>query len=51
MRVDGDETVVWSIGPDGEDDGGPLRDGEARDLDNDDVGLRMRVAAPAGAAP
>ena len=51
MRIDGDETVVWSIGPDGEDDGGPLRDGEARDLDNDDVGLRMRVAAPAGAAP
>lgn len=45
MRVDGDETVVWSIGPDGEDDGGPQRDGEDREIDNDDVGLRMTAPA------
>jgi hypothetical protein len=36
-----DAWVVYSIGPDGEDDGGPLPPG-AEDVEgNDDVGLRM----------
>ena len=57
-RVDGEAMTVWSVGPDGEDDGGPQRNGEERDPENDDVGLRMgdapaprAEATPAGAAP
>jgi hypothetical protein len=36
-----DGWVVWSIGPDGEDDGGPPAPGVERENTNDDVGLRM----------
>jgi len=43
MRVAGDEMVVWSVGPDGEDDGGPHQEGVESDTDSDDVGLRMPV--------
>ena len=36
-----DEWLVYSVGPDGEDDGGPVRPGAAVVQDNDDVGLRL----------
>jgi hypothetical protein len=39
-----DGWVVYSVGPDGEDDGGPPPRGAERTQDNDDVGLRL--AAP-----
>lgn len=35
--------AVWSVGPDGEDDGGPLPPESDRVDGNDDVGLRMAV--------
>jgi hypothetical protein len=38
--ADGD-LVVWSVGPDGEDDGGPLPAGAAAVEGNDDIGLRL----------
>ena len=41
MRVTGDEVVVWSIGADGEDDGGLPNVADPTDIGNDDVGLRM----------
>ena len=47
MKLTPEELVVWSVGPDGEDDGGPEPSGAARDFRNDDVGLRMRTAAAA----
>jgi hypothetical protein len=34
-----DAWVVYSVGPDGEDDGGPVPDGEEVAEGNDDVGL------------
>jgi hypothetical protein len=36
-----DAWVVYSVGPDGEDDGGPAPDGEEVAEGNDDVGLRL----------
>jgi hypothetical protein len=36
-----DGWVVWSIGRDGEDDGGPPAPDVERENINDDVGLRM----------
>jgi hypothetical protein len=39
-RVD-DGWVVYSVGPDGEDDGGPPPMGEDRPRGNDDIGLRL----------
>jgi hypothetical protein len=47
LKATPEEFLVWSVGPDGEDDGGPQKDGEEQDTSNDDVGLRMPVAAVA----
>lgn len=47
MRVEAGGVVAWSVGPDGEDDGGPQPAGAEHDAGNDDVGLRMAVGAPA----
>ena len=47
LKVTPEEFLVWSVGPDGEDDGGPQKDGEEHDTGNDDIGLRMRAAAAA----
>jgi len=33
--------IVWSVGPDGEDDGGPVPAGADAEAGNDDVGLRL----------
>jgi hypothetical protein len=41
-RADGTWTV-YSVGPDGEDDGGPLPAGADAVAGNDDVGLRMAL--------
>lgn len=43
-RID-DTWVVWSVGPDGEDDGGPPKAGADAEPGNDDIGLRMAVPA------
>jgi hypothetical protein len=40
-----DKWIVWSVGPDGEDDGGPPPAGADAEPGNDDVGLRMAVPA------
>lgn len=40
-RSDDDGWVVYSVGPDGEDDGGPAPAGVDADEGNDDVGLRL----------
>jgi hypothetical protein len=40
--------VVWSVGPDGEDDGGPVPAGADAVEGNDDIGLRLE-SAPAAA--
>jgi hypothetical protein len=40
-----DKWIVWSVGPDGEDDGGPPPAGAEAKPGNDDVGLRMAVPA------
>jgi len=40
-----DTWIVWSVGPDGEDDGGPPAAGADAEPGNDDVGLRMAVPA------
>ena len=37
--------IVWSVGPDGENDGGPPPAGAEAKPGNDDVGLRMAVSA------
>lgn len=37
--------VVWSVGPDGEDDGGPAPAGTDTPQGDDDVGLRMATSA------
>jgi hypothetical protein len=49
MKLTPEELVVWSVGPDGENDGGPEPSGAARDFRKDDIGLRMRVSARARA--
>jgi hypothetical protein len=41
-RTDDGGLVVYSVGPDGEDDGGPPPRGTDRPKENDDVGLRMQ---------
>jgi hypothetical protein len=41
----GDAWVVYSVGPDGEDDGGPPAAGVQPPEGNDDVGLRLQVSA------
>jgi hypothetical protein len=40
-KRDGDALLVYSVGPDGEDDGGPVPPGAEPVQGNDDVGLRM----------
>jgi hypothetical protein len=41
-RTDDGWLIVYSVGPDGEDDGGPLPRGTQRPQENDDIGLRMK---------
>ena len=43
LKATPDELLVWSVGPDGKDDGGPRKEGVESDTDSDDVGLRMTV--------
>ena len=43
MKQTDDALLVYSIGPDGEDDGGPVAPGADRVEGNDDVGLRMAL--------
>ena len=45
LKATPEEFLVWSVGPDGEDDGGPQKDGEEHDTSNDDIGLRMPLTA------
>ena len=40
------EFSVWSVGPNGTDDGGPVAAGNAPPERGDDIGLRMRSAGP-----
>lgn len=47
LKATPEDLLVWSVGPDGEDDGGPQKDGEEHDSSNDDIGLRMGTAAAA----
>ena len=47
LKATPEECVVWSVGPDGEDDGGPQPPDAEPDTGNDDIGLRMTVGAPA----
>jgi hypothetical protein len=47
LKATPEEFLVWSIGPDGEDDGGPQPPDAEHDTGNDDIGLRMTVGAPA----
>ncbi len=43
LKATPEDLLVWSVGPDGEDDGGPQKEGEEHDTGNDDIGLRMPV--------
>jgi len=43
MKRTDDALLVYSIGPDGEDDGGPVAPGADKVEGNDDVGLRMAL--------
>jgi hypothetical protein len=43
MKRTDDSLLVYSIGPDGEDDGGPVTPGADKVEGNDDVGLRMAL--------
>ncbi len=43
MKQTDDGLLVYSIGPDGEDDGGPVAPGADKVEGNDDVGLRMAL--------
>jgi len=47
LKTTPEALLVWSVGPDGEDDGGPQPPDAEHDAGNDDIGLRMTVAAPA----
>jgi hypothetical protein len=47
LKATSEELLIWSVGPDGDDDGGPQRDSEECDTGNDDIGLRMTAAAVA----
>jgi len=41
LKQSGADWSVYSVGPDGEDDGGPVPAGAEKPQGNDDVGLRM----------
>ncbi|RLS29597.1 MAG: hypothetical protein DWH80_13465 [Planctomycetota bacterium] len=43
MKQTDDALLVYSIGPDGEDDGGPVAPGADKVEGNDDIGLRMAL--------
>ncbi len=43
LKATPDDLLVWSVGPDGENNGGPRQEGVESDTDSDDVGLRMPV--------
>jgi hypothetical protein len=43
MKQTDDALLVYSIGPDGEDDGGPVAPGVDKVEGNDDIGLRMAL--------
>jgi hypothetical protein len=43
MKRTDDALLVYSIGPDGEDDGGPVAPGADKVEGNDDIGLRMAL--------
>ena len=45
LKATPEELLIWSVGPDGDDDGGPQKDSEECDTGNDDIGLRMTAAA------
>ncbi len=47
LKVTPEEFLVWSVGPDGEDDGGPQPPDAEHDAGNDDIGLQMRAATAA----
>ena len=47
LKATSEELLIWSVGPDGDDDGGPQKDSEECDTGNDDIALRMTVGAPA----
>jgi hypothetical protein len=50
VRFDEQGLTVWSVGPNGEDDGGPAHDDPdtPRDRNNDDVGLTLPLATSGG---
>ena len=45
LKATPEELLIWSVGPDGEDDGGPRQEGVESDTDSDDIGLRMPLKA------
>jgi hypothetical protein len=47
LKATPEELLIWSVGPDGEDDGGPQPPDAEPDTGNDDIGLRMRAATAA----
>lgn len=47
LKTTPEELLVWSVGPDGEDDGGPWPPDAEHDTGNDDIGLRMRASTAA----
>jgi len=51
LKATPEEVLVWSVGPDGKDDGGPRQEGVESDTDSDDVGLRMTVPDAADTIP
>ncbi len=51
LKVTPEELLVWSVGPDGKDDGGPRQEGVESNTDSDDIGLRMTVPDAADTIP
>ena len=47
LKATPEELLIWSVGPDGEDDGGPRQEGVESNTDSDDIGLRMPLTAVA----
>ena len=45
LKATPEELLIWSVGPDGEDDGGPRQEGVESNTDSDDIGLRMPLKA------
>ena len=45
LKATPEELLIWSVGPDGEDDGGPRQEGVESTTDSDDIGLRMPLKA------